>query len=240
MRPEKKYLVDEVSGYLGKSDYVFLADYRKVTVADAAELRASLRSQQAEYHVVKNSILNVACRERKLPELESSWLVGQTAIVVGGRNPSEVAKILTKYFKDKEKLALKGGVLGQSRLSAADVDALSKLPSLDTLRAQLLGLLSQPGTSFVRVLQGVPQGLLNVLQAKSEAAPAAGKRLRGVEPPRRDAAARRYATAGVPRAVRGGAPSGRSHGGSRARGQREARDENQGHWPEAFDPRHAL
>jgi len=172
MRAEKKYLVDEVSGYLGKSDYVFLADYRKVTVADAAEIRASLRAQQAEYHVVKNSILNVAAKERKLPALESSWLIGQTAIVVGGRNPSEVAKILTKYFKDKEKLALKGGVLGQSRLTAADVDALSKLPSIEALRAQLLGLLSQPGTSFVRVLQGVPQGLLNVLQAKSDAAPA--------------------------------------------------------------------
>jgi large subunit ribosomal protein L10 len=170
MRPEKKFLVDEVAGYLGKSDYVFLADYRKVTVADVAELRASLKSQQAEFHVVKNSILNVAARERKLPELESAWLTGQTAIVVGGRNPSEVAKILTKFFKDKEKIIMKGGVLGQSRLSSADVKALSTLPDIGTLRAKLLGLLSTPGTSFVRVLQCVPQGLLNVLHAKSQSA----------------------------------------------------------------------
>ena len=175
MRPEKKFLVDEVSGHLGKSSYVFLADYRKVTVADTADLRASLRAQQAEYHVVKNSILNVAARERKLPELDGKWLTGQTAIIVGGRNPSEVAKILTKYFKDKEKLAVKGGVLGASRLSAADVQALSTLPSVEVLRAQLLGLLSTPATSLVRVLQGVPQGLLNVLAAKADAgkAPAA-------------------------------------------------------------------
>jgi len=173
MRPEKKYLVDEVSKHLGKSDYVFLADYRKVTVADAADLRATLGAQKAEYHVVKNSILNVAARERKLPAFENSWLTGQTAIIVGGRNPSEVAKILTKYFKDKEKLAVKGGVLGQSRLSAADVVALSTLPSVETLRAQLLGLLSSPATSLVRVLQGVPQSMLNVLQAKSQPAEAA-------------------------------------------------------------------
>jgi large subunit ribosomal protein L10 len=170
MRPEKKYLVDEVAGHLGKSDYVFLTDYRKVTVADVSEIRASLRAQQAEYHVVKNSILNVAARERKLPELDGKWLTGQTAIVVGGRNASEVAKILTKYFKDKEKLALKGGVLGKNRLSATDVEALSTLPSQDALRAQLLGLLSSPATSLVRVLQGVPQGLLNVLQAKADSA----------------------------------------------------------------------
>lgn len=170
MRPEKKFLVDEVSKHLGKSDYVFLADYRKVTVADAADLRASLRAHQAEYHVVKNSILNVAARERKLPDLESSWLLGQTAIVVGGRNPSEVAKILVKYFKDKEKLAVKGGVLGANRLTAKDVEALSTLPSVEVLRAQLLGLLNNPATGLVRVLQGVPQGMLNVLQAKAQPA----------------------------------------------------------------------
>jgi len=170
MRPEKKFLVDEVSKHLGKSDYVFLADYRKVTVADAAELRATLGAHKAEYHVVKNSILNVAARERKLPDFESTWLTGQTAIVVGGRNPSEVAKILTKYFKDKDKLVVKGGVLGKNRLSAADVVALSTLPSVEVLRAQLLGLLSTPATSLVRVLQGVPQGFLNVLHAKSQSA----------------------------------------------------------------------
>ncbi len=173
MRPEKKFLVDEVSKHLGKSDYVFLADYRKVTVSDAADLRASLGAHQAEYHVVKNSILNVAAKERKLPELESTWLTGQTAIVVGGRNPSEVAKILVKYFKDKDKLSVKGGVLGSSRLTAADVQALSTLPSVEALRAQLLGLLSNPATGLVRVLQGVPQGMLNVLQAKAKPADAA-------------------------------------------------------------------
>src|SRR5882672_317901 len=144
MRPEKKFLVDEVAGYLGKSGYVFLADYRKVTVADTAELRASLRSQQAEFHVVKNSILNIAAKERKLPELDATWLVGQTAIIVGGKNPTEVAKILLKYFKDKDKLALKGGVLGPARLSVSDVQAFSTLPGIEVLRAQLLGLFNMP------------------------------------------------------------------------------------------------
>ncbi len=173
MRPDKKFLVDEVAGFLGKSDYVFLADYRKVTVADAAELRASLRAQKAEYHVVKNSILNAAARERKLPALEASWLLGQTAIVVGGTDAAEVAKILTKYGKDKEKLPLKGAIMGQSRLSATDVQALATLPGIATLRAQLLGLLSTPATSLVRLLQAAPQSLLNVLQAKSQAGEAA-------------------------------------------------------------------
>jgi large subunit ribosomal protein L10 len=175
MRPEKKFLVDEVAGHLNKSEYVFLADYRRVTVSDVAELRASLRAQRAEFHVVKNSILNVAARAHNLPDLESKWLTGQTAIVVGGRNPSEVAKILAKFFKDKDKAPVKGGVLGLSRLTSADVQALATLPDIGTLRATLLGLLSNPGTSFVRVLNGVPQGLLNVLQAKATATAPAGE-----------------------------------------------------------------
>lgn len=170
MRSEKKFLVDEVTGHLGKSDYVFLADYRKVTVAEVADLRASLKAQQAEYHVVKNSILNVAARSRNLPALDDTWLTGQTAIVVGGRNPSEVAKVLLKFGKDKDKLSLKGGVLGQNRLSAKDVEMLSTLPSIEVLRAQLLGLLNTPATSLVRVLQAVPQSMLNVLDAKTRAA----------------------------------------------------------------------
>src|SRR5690554_4667487 len=111
MRPEKKYLVEEVSRHLEKSDFVFLADYNTVNVAEIAELRGSLNSEEAEFHVVKNSILNVAARERNLPDLDQ-WLVGPTAVVVGGNNPSGVAKILKKFSDDKKKLEVKVAVLG--------------------------------------------------------------------------------------------------------------------------------
>jgi large subunit ribosomal protein L10 len=147
---------------------VFLADYRKVTVADVAELRTSLGAQKAEFHVVKNSILNVAVRERKHAELDAAWLIGQTAIIVGGRTPAEVAKILLKFSKDKDKVSLKGGLLGRNRLSAADVVSLSTLPSIEVLRARFLGLLSSPASQLLRVLQAVPQSLLNVLHAKGQ------------------------------------------------------------------------
>lgn len=165
MRPEKQYLVQEVSDQLSKSDYVFLTDYRRLTVAETADLRGQLAAQNAEFHVVKNSILNVAIKQRELPSVEDA-LEGQTAIVVGGPNPSEVAKVLINFFKEKEKVEVKLGLLGDKALSKDDVEALSKLPSLDELRAQLLSLLNTPATQMVRVLIAVPQGVLNVLQAK--------------------------------------------------------------------------
>lgn len=151
MRAEKQYLVDEVRAHLGKSDYVYLANYERITVAQTAELRKALKACGAEYHVVKNSTLAVALKETSYPSLEG-MLAGQTAIIVGGKNPSEVAKALVKFFKATEKIVVKGGVLDNKLLSAQEFEALSKLPSFNELRAQLLSLLSTPASQFVRVL----------------------------------------------------------------------------------------
>lgn len=167
MRPEKKYLVEEINTHLDKSDYMFLADYQRATVVDIAELRTELSKEEAEFHVVKNNILRVAAKDRGYPELDEH-LTGQNAIVIGGANPSGVAKILAKFFDKKEKMDVKVGVLSSQRLVRDDVLALSKLPTLEVLRAQLLGLLSQPAQSLVFVLNGVPQAMLNVLQAKAD------------------------------------------------------------------------
>jgi len=168
MRPEKKFLVDEVNTHLDKSDYLFLADYERSTVIDIAELRAELVKEEAEFHVVKNNILKVAARDRGYPEIDEH-LSGQNAIVIGGNNPSGVAKVLTKFFDKKEKMDVKVGILASQRLEKDEVVALSKLPGLDALRAQLLGLLSKPAQSLVFVINAVPQNVLNVLQAKVDA-----------------------------------------------------------------------
>ena len=166
MRPEKQFLVEEINDYLGDTEYVFLTDFNRLSVDETADLRSRLAEQQAEFHVVKNSIFKVAAKERNLPDL-SGHLSGQTAMVVGGPNPSEVAKVLTKFYKDKEKVDVKVGVLGDKTLTKEEVIELSKLPSLEVLRAQFLGLLNQPATSLARVIIAVPQGMLNVLQAKA-------------------------------------------------------------------------
>jgi len=168
MRPEKKYLVEEVSTHLEKSDYVYLANYERITVEETAELRASLAEHDAEFHVIKNTIFGVAASERNLPDL-SEHLNGPTAIIVGGNNPSGVAKALTEFFKKKEKVDLKVGILSDKALTKEQIEALAKLPGIEALRAQLLGLLNQPGTGLVRVLNAVPQSVVNVLQAKVRA-----------------------------------------------------------------------
>jgi large subunit ribosomal protein L10 len=168
MRPEKQYLVEEVSNHLNKSDYVYLANFERITVDEIAELRAILDEHQAEFHVVKNSIFNVAATAKDYPDM-SEHLSGQTAIIVGGENPSGVAKAVGEFFKKKDKVELKAGVLNDKVLDKAQIEILAKLPGLEALRGQLLGLLNQPGTGLVRVLNAVPQSVVNVLQAKVRA-----------------------------------------------------------------------
>ena len=151
MRAEKKYLIDEVTGHLKKSDYVILTNFTKLTVADAAELGKRLSPDKAEFHVVKNSSFRVAAKAFGLPDLEKS-LTGQTAVVVGGKNPAGVAKVLKKFIEEKQKLEVKVGVLDKKLMTAADLSKLADLPSFDALRSMFLGLLTMQGAAFVRVL----------------------------------------------------------------------------------------
>ena len=168
MRPEKKYLVEEINRHLDKSSYVYLANYERVTVDEIAELRENLSKHDAEFHVIKNNIFGVAADSRNLPNLDE-YLKGQTAIVIGGEDPSGVAKVITKFFEKHEKVDPKAGVLDEKVLTKEEVIALSKLPGLESMRAQLLGLIAQPATGLVRVISAVPQSLVNVLQAKVRA-----------------------------------------------------------------------
>ncbi len=151
MRAEKKYLVDEVATQLASSNYLLIANFTGVTVKDATAVRDQLRAHGAEYHVVKNSILNIATKQANLPDL-SNYLSGHTALVTGGKNPTGVAKVLVSFFKDFSKLEVKAGILDSKVLTKAEVEALSKLPSLEAIRAQLLSLLNTPASQMVRLL----------------------------------------------------------------------------------------
>ncbi|HVW21837.1 MAG TPA: 50S ribosomal protein L10 [Opitutaceae bacterium] len=169
MRAEKNYLIAEIESHLKKSDYLILANFTGTTVSEVAELREKLAAEKAEFHVVKNSSLRVAAKGLGLPDLDNA-LTGPTAVVVGGKNSAGVAKILRQFFKDKQKVQVKAGVLSKKLITSKEVEQLADMPSLDRLQAQLLGLLSQPASRFVRVIAAVPQGAVNVLQAKVRAA----------------------------------------------------------------------
>lgn len=157
MRPEKKYLIDEAVAHIADSDYVFLMNFTGVTVAAASDLRKQLAEKGAQFHIVKNTIFEIAAKSRELPDM-SEFLNGPTGVVAGGKSPTEVAKILVDFLKNNDRADVKVGVLDKKLLNKDEIEALSKLPNLDGIRSMLLST----------ILLAAPQGLLNVIKAKSE------------------------------------------------------------------------
>ena len=124
MRPEKKYLIKEASDYLSRSEYFFLTDYQGINSEETTSLRSKLAERGAEFHVVKNSSLTLAAKEKNLPDF-SEHLSGHTAIVLGGDDPSGVAKTLSDFLKETKKVSVKAGALGDRVLTSDEVKQLS-------------------------------------------------------------------------------------------------------------------
>jgi large subunit ribosomal protein L10 len=169
MRPEKKQIVGDLSKQVGASPYVLLTEYTGLSVAQFADLRRRLLAVSAECHVVKNTLLRRALEAAGLPSGNGS-LTGMTAIVVGsGRaDISAAAKVLKQFNKETQKPKFKLGVLGKQLLRSEDVIALADLPTLNELRAQLVGLLQTPATRIAVVLGAPASQIARVLKAHAD------------------------------------------------------------------------
>lgn len=172
MRAEKKILTKEYVTRLNASPFFIVVNYKGLKVAHLTELRKRLVKAGSEIHVVKNSIFRVAAQEAGVGEL-NGVLAGQLAVVTGQKDISAAAKTLKNFAAEFDKLKLKFGYLNNQRLEEAAIVALADLPSLDVLRATLLGLLNAPATKLVRLINTPAQQLAQVIKAKSEKAEAA-------------------------------------------------------------------
>lgn len=167
MRAEKQNISAEYIARLNTSPYFIVVDYQGLKVGPMTELRKRLNKAGAELHVVKNSIFRIAAKEAGLADLTGT-LAGQMAVVTGRQDVSGAAKILKTFSAEFEKPKLKFGYLKDQRLEAKDLIALADLPSLDVLRAKLLGLLNTPATNLVRMISTPASQLARVIKAKSE------------------------------------------------------------------------
>ena len=121
---------------------------------------------------MKNSVFRVAAKEAGVGELNGS-LAGQMAVVTGKKDISAAAKALKNFAAEFDKLKFKFGYLNNQRLEEAAIVALADLPSLDVLRATLLGLLNAPATKLAVLLNTPATMLAQVIKAKSEKVEAA-------------------------------------------------------------------
>lgn len=167
-RAEKVAVVDEVRSKIAESDAVLLTEYRGLTVADLAELRGQLRANGGEYKVYKNTLVRFAVRELNLDDSVEASLTGPTAVAFVKGDAAAVAKSLRDFAKTNDKLIVKGGVLGDKALTAADAKALADLPSREVLLAQFAGMLAAPMSQFASLLQALPRNFAYGLKALAD------------------------------------------------------------------------
>ena len=153
MRIEKVAILNEVIARVKDSDYCFIVNHGGVTVAQMAKLRADLRKVDSRVLVVKNTYLAKVAKEKGWSDEVNAMLAGNTAVVTGHGEPTAVAKAIMEFVKASAgKASVKGADYDNKIVDAAMVEALSKVPGKNELRATLLMLLKEPATRLARVL----------------------------------------------------------------------------------------
>jgi large subunit ribosomal protein L10 len=167
-RNTKEAQVTELKEKLGKTQSLVFADYRGISVPAVTGLRDEFRKVQAEYRVYKNTLVKLAVKGTAMEGI-GKHLEGPTAIVFSYESPSAAAKVATKYAKDSEKFAVKGGFFEGTVLDKAGVEGLASMPGKDELRAKLLATFMAPATDLVRTLSAGAQNFVYLLSAKERA-----------------------------------------------------------------------
>ncbi len=168
MKAIKEEIINDLIGRLNASPFMIVADYNGITVSQFEELRGRLAAAGAGAHVTKNSYAKRASAAAEYPEEIAEYLTGQTVIVTGEQDVCAAAKVLKDFHKETEKPEMRAGVLDGKLLNPDELNALAALPPMDVLRAQLLGTLQSPASTFVRLLNEPASGLARVLKAKGE------------------------------------------------------------------------
>jgi large subunit ribosomal protein L10 len=169
-RDQKAAVVEEVATQIQESEAVFAVDYRGISVPQAAELRTKLNEVGARFRVVKNTLTELAADRAGTDQLKE-LLEGPTAftfVAADGGDVALAAKALAQFRRETNLLEFKGGVMNGEPLTAEEIGAIARLPALDVLHGQLVGVIASPITGLVRGLNALIAGLAIQLQQIAE------------------------------------------------------------------------
>src|ERR671936_1937187 len=157
-KEQKAALVEEIADRLGDADAVFAVDYRGISVPEAAELRGKLAEADATFRVVKNRLAKRATERAGTSELDSLF-DGPTALAFVKGDAVIAAKAIATFGRQHEILEYKGGLMDGEPLDRAQFEAIARLPGVDVLRGQLVGVAASPLTGLARGLGALLSGL---------------------------------------------------------------------------------
>jgi large subunit ribosomal protein L10 len=165
----KRALVDEVSQVAASAHSAVAAEYRGLSVGEMTELRVVARKSDVYLKVVKNTLAKRAIEGTDFECMQSS-LTGPLVLAFSREDPGAAARVIKGFAKDHDKLVTVAVALGGTLYSAADLDRVAALPTLDEARAMLLGTLSAPMSQLVRTLAEPGAMLARTLARRGEQA----------------------------------------------------------------------
>ena len=170
-RAAKSELVSTLNGVFANTNVVVVAHYAGLTVADMQNLRAQMKQAGATVKVAKNRLAKIALEGTDVASI-SGLLQGPTLIAFSN-DPVAAPKVAVNFAKANEKLVILGGAMGTTSLNVDGVKALAVLPSLDELRAKLVGLIQAPATKVATVVNAPAAKLARVFGAYAKTGEAA-------------------------------------------------------------------
>ncbi|HID52567.1 MAG TPA: 50S ribosomal protein L10 [Anaerolineae bacterium] len=163
-RAKKEELVAQYTELISNSNAIFLTEYTGLDVKAINALRGDVYEANGTFHVTKNTLL-LRALEASDYTIPDGFLEGQLATGFALEEAPTLAKTLVGFAKKNDNLTIKGGYMGDVFLTTEEIEALAKLPSLDQLRSQLLGLLNTPAQNIAGVVAGGIRQVVNVIDA---------------------------------------------------------------------------
>jgi large subunit ribosomal protein L10 len=170
-RAEKRELVTGLNEAFSNAGSVVVAHYAGITVAQMNDLRSKMRAAGGTVKVAKNRLARIALQGTESEGIQDLF-IGQT-LVAFSDDPIAAPKVASDFAKGNDKLVILGGALGTTSLNADGVKALAQLPSLDELRARLVGMIATPATRIAQIINAPAASVARVIGAyarKDEAA----------------------------------------------------------------------
>ena len=166
-KDQKAALVEEIASDLDRAETIFAVDYRGISVSQAAELRARLREADATFKVVKNRLAKRAAEQAGVAEIDG-LLEGPTALTYVAGDPVVAAKAISTFARANDVVAYKGGLMDGAPLDPDGFQAIARLPALEVLHGQLVGVTASPITGLARGLGSMLGGLAVALGQVAE------------------------------------------------------------------------
>ena len=162
-RAGKEELVSTLNAALKSTGVVVVAHYSGLTVADMQKLRKEMKQAGATVRVAKNRLVKIALEGTDVSSI-TTYLKGPTVLCYS-QDPVAAPKVAASFAKANDKLVILGGAMGKTALNADGVKALATMPSLDELRAKLVGLIQAPATKLAQLTTAPAAKLARVFGA---------------------------------------------------------------------------